>query len=138
MTDIENLEDIPVDPDYTESILMSIRGLACGNKDDTNFDQDLIIHINSALNILSQLGVGPSTGFRITDTSQTWKDFIGERTDLEMIKTDVYLRVKLVFDPPQNSFLVAAIEKQIVEYEWRIEVQHPDPSNEDPTYSVEE
>ena len=55
-----------------------------------------------------------------------------------MIKTAVHLRVKLVFDPPQNSFLVAAIEKQIVEYEWRIEAQHPDPSNEDPTYSVEE
>ena len=69
MTDIENLEDIPVDPDYTESILMTIRGLACGNKDDTNFDQDLIIHINSALNILSQLGVGPSTGFRIKNRS---------------------------------------------------------------------
>lgn len=92
---------------------------------DPNFDAELIMHINSALMIMNQLGVGPETGFAISDKTQTWSDLLGERKDLDLIKTAVYLRVRLMFDPPQNSFLVASIQKQIEEYDWRLANQMP-------------
>lgn len=92
--------------------------------DDTNFDLELIMHINGALMILSQLGVGPSEGYSIASNLDTWAEFIGARTDLALVKTAVFLRTKLIFDPPSNSFLVTAIEKQLAEYDWRIEAWH--------------
>jgi hypothetical protein len=110
-----------------DSILGSIKKMLGIGVDDTNFDHELILHINGALNIVNQLGVGPSEGFLITDVTQNWQSFIGTRTDLEIIKTDIFLRVRLMFDPPQNSFLVSAIQKQIEEYDWRITVQTTPP-----------
>ena len=104
------------------SILDSIKQLLGIDVNDTSFDKELIIHINGALMILNQLGVGPEDGYSIVDKNNTWDEFIGDRTDLELIKTDIYLRVRLIFDPPQNSFLVTSIEKQIQEYDWRIEI----------------
>lgn len=109
-----------------ESILDSIKQMLGSESEDTNFDKELIIYINGALMVINQLGVGPN-GYRITDKANTWAEFMGDRTDLELVKTDVYLRVRLVFDPPQNSFLVAAIKEQITEYDWRIEMsRHPE------------
>lgn len=102
------------------SILDSIKRQHGISSDDTNFDEELIMHINGALMIANELGVGPQEGFLISDKTATWTDFIGNRKDLELVKTDVYIRVKLVFDPPQNSFLVASLEKQLVEYDWRL------------------
>lgn len=90
---------------------------------DTNFDRELVIYINGALMIVNQLGVGPS-GYSIQDKTNTWDEFLIDRTDLELVKTCIYLRVRLVFDPPQNSFLVNAIKEQITEYDWRIEINH--------------
>lgn len=104
------------------------------SSDDISFDNDLIPFTNGALNIVNQLGVGPSTGFVITDSSQKWSDFMGERKDLEIVKSDIFLRVRLIFDPPQNSFLVSAIQKQIEEFDWRIEAHHI----EEPVSPVEE
>lgn len=121
----EIVEEIVEEPIDMNSILVSIRQLITGSKDE-NFDMDLIIHINGALSIVNQLGVGPEEGFSIIGPSEKWTDFIGQRKDLEFVKQAVVLRVKLIFDPPQNSFLVAAIEKQIQELDWRIEVQHPE------------
>ncbi len=106
-----------------ESILTSIKQMLGIGEEDTNFDIELIIYINGALMILNQLGVG-TPGYILRDASETWSDFLGARTDLELIKTNIYLRVRLVFDPPQNSFLVDAIKKQIEEYDWRIELNH--------------
>lgn len=108
------------------SILDSVKQmLGIGLSDcDFNFDQELIMHTNGVLMILTQLGIGPVSGFRITGNTETWEDFIGERQDLELIKNVVYLRLRLLFDPPQNSFLVKSIEEQIKEYDWRLEVQH--------------
>lgn len=106
-----------------ESILTSIRGLFV-EKDDTSFDNDLIMHINSTFMILNQLGVGQS-GFMITDDTSKWADFLGA-SDLPFLaatKTYVFDSVKLIFDPPANSFLVNAIEKRMKEYEWRLNVQ---------------
>ena len=105
------------------SILESIKQLLGVSVDDTNFDKEIIIYINGALMIIHQLGVGPF-GYTITDASNTWEEFLMNRTDLELVKADVYLRVRLIFDPPQNSFLVNAIKEQIVEYDWRIEINH--------------
>jgi len=105
------------------SILNSIKKMLGVRIEDTNFDQELILHINGALMVLNQLGIGPSQGFSITGEDETWSSFLDDRTDLELIKSDVYLRVKLMFDPPQNSFLTSAIQTQLSEYDWRIEVQ---------------
>lgn len=107
----------------TESILDSIKNMLGINEEDTNFDRELIIYVNGALMIMSQLGVG-ADGYLISGRENTWKDFIGDREDLELVKSAVYLRVRLIFDPPQNSFLVDAINKQIAEYDWRIEINH--------------
>jgi len=106
------------------SILNSIKKMLGISSEDTGFDQELILHINGALMVISQLGIGPTTGFVITGATETWADFLQDRQDVELIKSDLYLRVKLMFDPPQNSFLTNSIEKQISEYDWRIEVQH--------------
>ena len=107
----------------TESILDSIKIMLGNSVDDTNFDAELIMFINGALAIINKLGVGP-TGYKISNNSNTWDEFLGDRTDLEEVKTNVYLRVRLAFDPPQNSFLVASIKEQIVESTWYIELYH--------------
>lgn len=107
----------------TESILDSIKQMLGIELDDINFDRELIIYINGALMIINQLGVGP-TGYTIVDSNNTWTEFLINRTDLELVKSAAYLRVRLIFDPPQNSFLVSAIKEQIAEYDWRIEWSH--------------
>lgn len=106
-----------------DSILISIKKMLGLEQDFTSFDTDIIININSALMVLNQLGVGPNTGFMITSSTETWDRFLFGRTDLESIKTFIYLKVRLVFDPPTNSFLVDAIKNQIEELSWRINVQ---------------
>lgn len=109
-----------------ESILDSIKYLLGGQAlvADESFDSELILHINGALAIITQLGVGPKTGFKISSKEDKWAQLMGDRLDLELVKTTVYLRVRLMFDPPQNSFLVKAIEEQIKEHDWRIEFFH--------------
>jgi len=106
-----------------DSILSSIKQLLGIQVADKSFDQELVIHINSVLAVLNQLGVGPTDGFVIIDETQKWSDFISIRKDLELIKDYVYLKVRLLFDPPQNSFLVDSIKEQIQELEWRINTQ---------------
>lgn len=105
------------------SILTSIKQLLGIKEEDTNFDPELVIHINSVLMILNQLGIGPTTGFRILNSAQTWENFIANQIDIESVKSYVYLKVLLLFDPPQNSFLVDSIKEQCKEYEWRLNVQ---------------
>lgn len=103
-----------------ESILTSIKKLIGIEEEYEHFDQDITIGINTALSTLTQLGVGPTEGFYITGKTESWKDFIGERKDIESVKTFIYLKVKLVFDPPSNSFLIDSINKIISELEWRL------------------
>ena len=107
-----------------ESILDSIKAMHGIESADTSFDKELIMHINGALMVMTELGVGPLAGYSITSKDQTWTEFLQGRTDLDLVFNDVHLRVKLIFDPPQNSFLVTAIERQIKEYDWRIEAWH--------------
>lgn len=105
-----------------DSILTSIKKLLGIDEYCDHFDTEIIIHINSALMVLNQLGVGPPEGFMITDSNQTWSDFIPDRTDIESIKTYVFLKVKLIFDPPQMSALIDSMKNTISELEWRIMV----------------
>lgn len=106
-----------------ESILTSIKKMLGISEEYTHFDEDLIMHINSALAVLGQLGVGPSEGFSITDKSAVWSDFVPDLSKLQFIKTYVYQKVKLLFDPPQSSAAIQALNESIKEFEWRINVQ---------------
>lgn len=104
-----------------ESILNSIKKLLGIAEDYNYFDQDIIMDINAALMILTQLGVGPSKGFLITDDTDTWNDFVNN-ANLGSIQSYVYMKVKLMFDPPQNSFTVDSMTKLVNEFEWRLNV----------------
>lgn len=104
-----------------ESILTSIKKLLGITADYTHFDQDIIMHINSMFMILKQLGVGPVEGFYIEDDSATWEEFISDPSQFQAVKTDMYLRVKLLFDANSlTAGTLAAHERQISELEWRL------------------
>lgn len=105
-----------------ESILKSIKKLLGISDEETNFDSDLIMHINSVFAILNQMGVGPSKCFEIIDDTAVWSDFIEEDASFNNVKTYIYLKVRLVFDPPLSSSVLSAIERQISELEWRLNV----------------
>jgi hypothetical protein len=105
-----------------ESILNSIKKLLGIDANYLHFDQDIIIGINTAFSLLNQIGVGPTAGFRIQDATAIWDDYESDVT-YDMLKSYVYLKVRLLFDPPQNSFLQNAMEKQISEFEWRLNIK---------------
>lgn len=105
------------------SILNDTKKILQLAEDYTAFDLDVITHINTAFTTLQQLGIGPVEGFMIEDASAEWEAFLGGDPRLNSVKTYLYLRVRLVFDPPATSFHIAALEKQIEELEWRLNVQ---------------
>ena len=105
-----------------ESILTSIKKLLGIAEDYTAFDTDIMIHINSVFMILTQLGVGPANGFRITGAYETWEEFVSDGIVADAVKTYVYLKVRLLFDPPTSSAVMDAINRSISEYEWRLNV----------------
>lgn len=107
----------------SESILNSVKKLLGLAEDYTPFDQDIIMHINTAFMVLNQLGAGPSEPFHIEDAKEEWSDFVNSGGPVYAIKTYIYLKVRLVFDPPTSSFVLTSMEKAIQEYEWRINVQ---------------
>ena len=102
------------------SILDSIKKLHGVGIDDVSFDTDIIIHINSALMILNQLGVGPSEGFYIDDATKNWSDYVPNQFIAESIKSFVYIKVRLIFDPPSSSVIVDALKSAADEYACRI------------------
>jgi hypothetical protein len=106
----------------SNSILQSTKKVLGIEASYTAFDPDILMHINSAFSTLDQLGVGPEGGFEIFDESATWSDFIGDDPRLNSVKTYVYLKVRLAFDPPGTSYLINALEKQATELEWRLNV----------------
>jgi len=106
-----------------ESIFESIKSLLGPDASYDVFDQDILIHINTAISVLTQLGVGPATGFMVTGPDETWQDFIGDDKILQMVKTYIYMKVKMAFDPPANSSVLNAYNEVCKEYEWRINVE---------------
>jgi hypothetical protein len=120
-----------------ESILTSVKKLLGIDEDYKQFDTDIIIHINSVFMVLTQIGVGPSEGFSISDEYSTWEDFISDKTYLNSVKTYMYLRVKLLFDPPLSSAALDSLKKLADEFEWRLQVaaeNNKSTEEEDETY----
>jgi len=116
----------------TDSILDTTKKMLAIEADDTGFDLDIITNINSVFTTLQQLGLGPSDGFMITDKEANWADFMGEYK-FNAVKSYMYLKVRLLFDPPASGFVLASMEKQATELEWRLNVlqegvKHPWPT----------
>lgn len=105
-----------------ESILISIKKLLGIVEEDKQFDTDIIIHINTVLMVLTQIGVGPSEGFAIMDEYSTWENFIGDKPYLNSVKSYMYLRVKTLFDPPLSSAAMDSMKRLADEFEWRLQV----------------
>lgn len=103
------------------SILNDVKHLLGLMPEDTSFDMDIIIHINSAFGTLNQMGVGPQEGYMITDASQEWSEFFNNPR-LNAVMSYVYLKVRLAFDPPKTGFELTAIKEQIQELEFRLNV----------------
>jgi hypothetical protein len=105
------------------SILDDVKKLLGLSPTDTSFDTDVIIHINSVFSIVTQLGLGSDGGIGIVDNTTTWTSLFGNDSQINDVKSYVFMRVKMLFDPPQTSFAIAAYEKQIQEFEWRLNVR---------------
>lgn len=113
-----------------DSILTSIKKLLGITADYEHFDPDIIMHINSVFMTLQQLGVGPATGYSIIDEDATWDEFLPTGMQLEAVKTYMYTKVRLAFDPPTSSAVLQAMERQASELEWRLNVAvDPAPTN---------
>jgi len=105
---------------YDGSILTDTKKALGIESDVVIFDSEIIMHINSVLGTLNQLGIGPEGGFEIVDATEIWDDFLVTDLKLSPVKTYVYLRVRLLFDPPANSWTTVAIKEQIEQLEWRL------------------
>ena len=105
------------------SILTSIKKLLGPTDTYTPFDADIIMHINTVFMTLHQLGVGPSAGFKIADETALWSSYLSDSILLEAVKSYVYMKVKLMFDPPSSSFVIESYKALCSELEWRLTEQ---------------
>ncbi len=107
--------------EISESILTSIKKLLGIDENYTHFDADIVMHINSVFSILTQMGVGPANGFSISGKDETWSAFITDKPNIfSLVKSYVYMKVRLLFDPPLSSAAIESINWQISEFEWRL------------------
>lgn len=106
----------------SESILDSIKKLIGIEDTETYFDSDIVTGVNSAFSSLNQIGIGPDDGFSISDSTKVWNDYLTDVRTLELVKSYVHLKTKLLFDPPSSSSIVDIINKEISEFEWRLNV----------------
>lgn len=116
----------------SESILTSTKKMLGLDESYTAFDLDIITHINSVFSILNQLGIGPADGYMIEDATPVWTDFLGADLRLNNIKSYVYLRVRMLFDPPTTSYMITALDEQRKELEVRILMQRESTAWVDP------
>lgn len=112
-----------------DSILTSVKKMLGIDASYEHFDADIIMHINTVISILTQLGVGPDSGYTITGTEDTWVDWVGESTSLSSVKSFVYLKVRLLFDPPTSSSLIDSYNRLISELEWRLKIGSEETTN---------
>lgn len=108
-----------------QSILKSTKANLGIGVDDTSFDTEVLTFINGALSDLVDFGIGPDSGFEVTGNDEEWVALTGDNLDLNRLRTWLYLKVRMVFDPPQTSFLQDAFQKQIDEASWRM-INHQD------------
>lgn len=106
-----------------ESILTSIKLLLGITEDYEAFDQQILAHINSVFMILTQLGIGPQEGFMITSKVDTWNEFISDEKKMQLVKSYIHLKVKMLFDPPSSSAVMDSTNRMINEFEWRLNSQ---------------
>jgi hypothetical protein len=114
------------------SILNSTKQVLGLPVDYTVFDEDIVMHINTTFSTLTQLGVGPAAGFMIQGPDEDWEDFIQADIQLNSVKSYMFLKVKQLFDPPTTSFMISAMERQIQELEWRLNVYREETAWVDP------
>lgn len=109
-----------------DSILTSIKKMLGIAEDYEHFDMDIVMHINSAFSTLSQIGVGPVEGFVITDKTSKWSDFASATnlSNIENVKMYVYLKTRLIFDPPSSGVITDSITSTIRELEYRLNMQY--------------
>ena len=107
----------------TSSILNTIKKLLGMTPEYTAYDEDVTVAINTVFNTLYQLGVGPENPFSIEDKNTTWDMYTEDRKTIEMVKTYIFLKVKLIFDPPLNSSVLESYKQMASEYEWRLNVE---------------
>lgn len=105
-----------------DSILISIKKLLGIAEDYEQFDVDIIMHINSVFAILTQLGVGPTEGFYIEDDGPEWSDYLEDNRLIETVRSYMYMKIRLMFDPPTSSAVMDSMNRMISELEWRINV----------------
>ena len=105
------------------SILGTIRNMLGPTDDYTYFDSEIVVHINTFMLNLTQIGVGPKTGYSITGDEETWGDYLGDTIFYEPVKTYLYLKVKMIFDPPASSSVAEAMQRTCDEIEWRLKIQ---------------
>jgi hypothetical protein len=115
-----------------QSILISTKKILGIADNYTVFDLDIITHINSAFSTLTQLGVGPAEGFMIQGVDEEWTDFVADDLQYNSVKSYVFLKTRQLFDPPQTSYLISAVERQIQELEWRLNVHREETGWVDP------
>ena len=106
----------------TDSIFESVKKVLGLLGDDSSFDQDILLHINSVVSTLRQLGLSIQSDFYVRDDVQTWQNLLGESRDLDLVKSYMTMKVRLMFDPPSSSFGLKSMEEMAKEYEWRINV----------------
>lgn len=103
-----------------DSILTTIKLMLGIPEDYESFNTQIILHINSVFGILNQLGVGTKEPFKITGAAETWSSFLEDKTNLELVKTYMFLKVKMAFDPESSGFTTTSIKELVDEYEWRL------------------
>lgn len=119
---VEELIEQSVVKPINKSILTSIKKLLGITEACIDFDDDIIMHINTVFMILNQLGVGDKV-FSIEDSKATWADFLRDDTNLEAVKTYIHLKVRLIFDPPLSTAVKEAMQNSVNELEWRLNIQ---------------
>ena len=105
-----------------DSIFNSVKKVVGLLGDDGSFDEDILLHINSVVSTLRQLGLSIPADFYVRDDVQTWQNLLGEFRDLDLVKSYMTMKVRLMFDPPSSSFGLKSMEEMTKEYEWRINV----------------
>lgn len=118
------------------SILYTIKKMLGVTQEEGPFDEEIEVGINSALMTLDQIGIGPPGGLVVTGVTQTWSDLLDDYKDLEAVKSYIYMKTRLIFDPPTNSFLVNALEEQMKEYEWRLSIRKDERRLRDDSRSI--
>jgi hypothetical protein len=122
----------------SDSILTSTKKVLGIAEDYTAFDVDILMHINSVFSTLQQLSVGPEEGYAIEDAAATWSDYVGDDPRYNTVRSYVYLRVRLLFDPPGTSYLIDSFRKQLEAMEWRLNVAAEELNYDDPFEPDEE